>query len=206
MLNSEWIPASINLKKYIGLEWKLKTVKVADIQSGREAVPSPNTPVVNIHNNNENNNETNSKTSSKNNNKKDKNKQPLEKSEKNGNNQNNQINDQVNNNNNNNNNTNNDQSEVVENNEVHSIAEDVIENANINNNNNNEKKQKQKKQKNNKNNNEKSESITENYNPYENLTETSLDLSDPNLYAEDYVVPADWTIVEKKSNKKSKMK
>jgi hypothetical protein len=39
MLNTDWIPASVALKKHIGLDWKPKTVKIADIQSGKEAVP-----------------------------------------------------------------------------------------------------------------------------------------------------------------------
>lgn len=49
MLNSDWIPASIAIKKHIGLDWKPKTVKIADIQSGKDAVsaatisnPTPN--------------------------------------------------------------------------------------------------------------------------------------------------------------------
>lgn len=41
MLNTDWIPASIALKKHIGLDWKPKTVKIADIQSGKDAVPTP---------------------------------------------------------------------------------------------------------------------------------------------------------------------
>lgn len=40
MLNSDWIAASIVLKKHIGLDWKPKTVKIADIQSGKEAIPT----------------------------------------------------------------------------------------------------------------------------------------------------------------------
>jgi hypothetical protein len=40
MLNSDWIAASISLKKHLGLDWKPKTVKIADIQSGKEAVPT----------------------------------------------------------------------------------------------------------------------------------------------------------------------
>jgi hypothetical protein len=44
MLNSDWIAASISLKKHLGLDWKPKTVKIADIQSGKEAVPSNSTP------------------------------------------------------------------------------------------------------------------------------------------------------------------
>jgi hypothetical protein len=47
MLNTDWIPASVALKKHIGLDWKPKTVKIADIQSGKDAVPVP-TPATKI--------------------------------------------------------------------------------------------------------------------------------------------------------------
>ncbi len=48
MFNSEWITSSVSIKKYIGLDWKPKSVKVADIQSSKEAIPSPVVPIPNI--------------------------------------------------------------------------------------------------------------------------------------------------------------
>ena len=187
MLNSEWIPASIILKKYIGLEWKLKTVKVADIQSGKEAVPTPNSIP------------SNQPTQLKSNivipkDEKIENVVNIQKSE----NENPKIN------------------EITNINESVPIVEIVHQNNNNNNSEcaesnekNESKKLKQKKQKSNKNNvtNNLVQNIDEtNQISTEIPKENSLDLSDPNLYAEDNYIVSDWIMVGKKNNNKNKNK
>jgi hypothetical protein len=48
ILNSEWFELSIKLKKWIGIDPNPKTIKVADIQTGKDAIPIiKNSPSVN---------------------------------------------------------------------------------------------------------------------------------------------------------------